>query len=84
MQTQIDDIRIYISLTQASDLGELVVNVLSHNAAWLKIQIRNLNKMITSVNISGFNVPLSPMDEGNLKGVSVDTFVRYNFYEAET
>jgi hypothetical protein len=23
------------------------------------------------------------MDEGNLKGVSVDTFVRYNFYEAD-
>jgi hypothetical protein len=39
--------------------------------------------MITSVNISGFNVPLSPMDEGSLKGVSVDTFVRYNFYEAD-
>jgi hypothetical protein len=39
--------------------------------------------MMTSVNIAGFNVSLSPMDEGCLKGVSVDTFVRYNFYEAD-
>lgn len=39
--------------------------------------------MISSVNISGFNVLLTPMDESRLAGVSVDTFVRYNFYEGE-